>query len=62
MNRERKTFIWGLILMIVCGLAIVIHLKDIAHGTFQGGVQFMFLLLAIAGFIVGKNKVAGDEV
>ena len=62
MNKERRTFIWGLILMIICGLAIVVHLKDIVYGTFQGGVQFMFLLSAIAGFIVGKSKVTGDDI
>ena len=56
-NRERRTFIWGVTLMIICGLACTIHLRDIIYGTFQGGVQFMFLLSSIAGFVVGKSRV-----
>ena len=57
MNKERRTFIWGLTLMIICGLACMVHLKDIICGTFQGGVQFMFLLSSIAGFVVARSKV-----
>ena len=59
MNKERRTFIWGLILMIICGLGCMIHLKNIACGTFQGGVQFIFFLSSIAGFLLGKSKVEG---
>ena len=59
MNKETKTFICGLILMIVCGIGCTIHLKDLICGTFQGGVQSMFFLSSIAGFMLGKSKVEG---
>ena len=62
MSKETKTFIHGLILMIVCGLAVVIHLKDMVHGAFQGGVRWVFFLAAVAGLIVGKIKITEDDV
>ena len=62
MNKETKTFICGLILMIVCGIGCTIHLKDLICGTFQGGVQFLFLLSSIAGFVVGRSKITENDV
>ncbi len=62
MSGETKTFICGLVLMIVCGLAVTIHLKDMVHGTFQGGVRWIFFLAAVAGLIVGKIKITENDV
>ena len=62
MSRETKTFIYGLVLMIVCGLAVAIHLKDMIHGAFQGGVRWIFFLAAVAGLIVGKIKITENDV
>ena len=62
MSRETKTFIYGLVLMIVCGLAVAIHLKDMIHGAFEGGVRWVFFLAAVAGLIVGRIKAGENDL
>lgn len=53
MNRETRTFIWGLVLIFACAPGLAIHLHKVIHLTFQGGWQYLLLLSCLYGVIQG---------
>jgi len=54
MNKETRQFIWGLVLLLVCGIGVSIHLNNIANGTWPGGINYLYsFLFSIVGCIAG---------
>jgi len=58
MNKETRTFIWGLILLIVCGLGFAIHINDFINGTFEYGWNWLSFAGTISGTVIGGIKVS----
>ena len=52
-DRENRTFIFGLILMFVCGIALAIDLVNIERGN--GG--YISAVIQLFGIIIGYLKV-----
>ena len=58
MNKETRTFIWGLILLIVCGVGFSIHINDFINGTFEYGWNWLLFGGTITGTVIGGIKVS----
>lgn len=57
MNLETRTFIWGLILMILCGIGTAIHIVDFINGTFEHGWNWLLFIGSFVGVISGGIKI-----
>jgi hypothetical protein len=59
MNKETRTFIWGLILLLLCTTGFSIHLIEMVNGTWKCNAWQMFLFIGTTlGMIIGAIKVS----
>lgn len=58
MNKETRTFIWGLILLMVCSLGMAIHINNFINGTVEYGWKWLLFGGNITGTIIGAIKVS----
>ena len=50
MNKESRIFIYGMLLLIICGFATAIHITQIANGTWDSSTYNIILfILSIIG-------------
>ena len=57
MNKETRNFIWGLILIIICGGALSIHLTQIINEEHRDIIDNLLMIGAIPGVIIGLIQV-----
>ena len=59
MNLETRKFIWGLILIILCGFSTAIHILNFVNGTFEHGIWWNWILfiMSLVGTISGWIKI-----
>jgi hypothetical protein len=58
MNIETRTFIFGLIILFVCGFGVGINVLQFIRGTFGGGWHWVTLIFSLLGAIIGSIKIA----
>lgn len=59
MNKETRTFIWGLILLLICTTGFSIHLIEMVKGIWECNAWQMFLFIGTTlGMIIGAIKVS----
>jgi hypothetical protein len=60
MNKETRTFIWGMSLLIICGMGLSIDVIQWSNGTFEKESAFEWVLSigCLLGTIQGMIKVA----
>lgn len=58
MNKETRQFIWGLILLMLGGLAVAESLIAIFNGTWDGGVNNVLLSFSLYGVVVGGYYIS----
>jgi len=58
MNKETRTFIWGVIMLLLCTSAFMIHLIEMANGTWICNAWQIFLFIGTTlGMIIGAIKI-----
>ena len=57
MNKKTRAFIFGLILLLVCGLGFAIHIIDFINDTFEYGWHWSLFAGTITGTVMGGIKV-----
>lgn len=57
MNKETRNFIWGLILLTICGTALSIHVAEIKAQNPRNIINNIMLILTIPGVIMGWRKI-----
>ena len=60
MNKETRTFIWGMSLLIICGMGLAIDIIQFHNGTFEKESAFEWGLSigCLLGTIQGMIKVS----
>ena len=58
MNRETRTFIWGMMLLIVCGVGAAIHVVNLINGSFDYGWDWVLFAFSAVGAILGGVNIA----
>jgi len=58
MNKETRTFIWGIILLFICGTGLALHIIDLVNGTFEHGWHWVLFVGCAFGTIQGSIKIA----
>jgi hypothetical protein len=57
MNKETRTFIWGLVLMFVCGSGLAIHIIRLKNGIGYDWVEWTLFCGCLYGTITGGVRV-----
>ena len=57
MNKETRSFIFGLILILICGVGFVIHLTEIENGVYRNTRDWILMFLDFFGVISGMIRV-----
>lgn len=57
MNKETRSFIWGLIMFLICGLALVIHIIEIQSGKPRDWYDFTLMVLTFIGMMSGLSRI-----
>jgi hypothetical protein len=58
MNKETRIFIWGLVLVLICGTALAIHIAEMINGTWRfNALQSFMLFFSAVGFICGGINI-----
>ncbi len=57
MNKETRTFIWGLVLMFVCGSGLAIHIIRLKNGIGYDWVEWTLFCGCLYGTIAGGVRV-----
>lgn len=57
MNRETRTFIWGLIIILLCGTSSVCLIFHLIDGEIAGLFGYPMLIVNLLGFSEGARKV-----
>ena len=57
MNKETRNFIWGLVLLIICGTALSIHLTQIINEEHRNIIDNLIMIGTIPGVIIGLIKI-----
>ena len=58
MNKETRTFIWGMTLLLVCGTGLALHIVDFINGTFEYGWHWLLFAGCAVGSIQGGVKIS----
>ena len=53
MNKETRNFIWGLILLIICGWGLSIHLTQIINEEHRNIIDNLMMIGTIPGVLIG---------
>jgi len=57
MNKETRSFIWGLILLLICATALAIHIVKLRSDAFYDWVDWTMLTFSIIGSFMGYHKI-----
>lgn len=57
MNRETRTFIWGLIVLLICSTAMATQIFIIINNGFEFGWHWLFFIISLTGTIFGAIKI-----
>jgi hypothetical protein len=57
MTKETRTFIWGMTLLLVCGIGLALHIVDFINGTFEYGWNWLLFAGCAFGSIQGGVKI-----
>jgi hypothetical protein len=57
MNKETRSFIWGLILVLICGSGFAIHIIEIKIGKPRDWYDWTLMILTLYGLISGGWRV-----
>jgi hypothetical protein len=57
MNKEARSFIWGLILFFTCGIGVAIHITQLRSGMNYTWYEWTLLVLCTYGFASGGIRV-----
>ena len=57
MNKETRSFIWGLIIVIINALAMAIHIIQIRYGVDYGLFEYTIMAFNIIGLIIGFERI-----
>jgi|TARA_R110000787_G_scaffold285497_1_gene401411 hypothetical protein len=58
MNKETRNFIWGLILVLVCGSGVAIHIIQLKSGIIYTWYEWTILALCAYGLVSGGIRVS----
>jgi len=53
MDKETRTFIWGLLLVIICGLGLTIHIVQLRSGMHYTWYDWVLFACCLYGTISG---------
>jgi hypothetical protein len=53
MNKETRTFIWGILLVLVCGSGLAIHIIQLKSGMHYTWYEWILLIGCLYGTIAG---------
>ena len=57
MNKKTRTFIWGLLLIIVCGIGSAIHVVQLKNGMHYTWYEWTLFAGCLYGAIVGNFHI-----
>lgn len=57
MDKETRTFIWGLLLLIICGLGLAIHIVQLRSGMHYTWYDWMLFIFSLYGTISGALSI-----
>lgn len=57
MNKETRTFVWGLLLVFICGLSVCIHIDELYDGKVYSWYNWVLMGLNVCGFLSGVQYV-----
>jgi len=57
MNKETRSFIWGLILFLLCGSGFAIHIIEIKIGKSIDWYDWALMIFIIYGLISGGCRI-----
>lgn len=57
MNRETRTFIWGLLLILICGSGLAIHIVRIKAGIGYDWIEWGLFAACLYGTIAGGIRL-----
>jgi len=57
MNKETREFIWGLLLILFCGIGFVFHVMEVLMGKPRDWYDWTLMAITLYGFISGCNTV-----
>ena len=57
MNKETRSFIWGMFVLIVCGSGCAIHLNNIYNGANYDLYYWILFILCALGVYSGAVRV-----
>lgn len=58
---KKRKFIWGLILTLVCGLAIILWIIDMFNGNFGGTIDWVMFIFCLIGIIGGVERIIKNK-
>ena len=57
MNKETRSFIWGVILVLVCGTGTAIGISKIIDGTFKILPDAILIFFTLCGVVSGAIRL-----
>ena len=57
MNKETRMFIWGLLLVMVCGTGLVIHIIQLKSGMHYTLYEWLLFAVCLYGIIKGGFRI-----
>jgi hypothetical protein len=57
MNKETRTFIWGLLLVLVCGSGLAIHIIQLKSGMHYTWYEWVLFVGCFYGTIAGGFRI-----
>ena len=57
MNKETRSFIWGLMLILICGGGVAIHIIQLKSGLDYTLFDWVLLVLCCYGMVLGAIRV-----
>jgi hypothetical protein len=57
MNKETRSFIWGLILLLLCGFALALQINHIMNENPTDWTDGILMIFTILGFLSGGFRV-----
>ena len=57
MNKETRSFIWGLLLVLICGSAVATHIIQLESGINYTWYEWTLLALCVYGVGTGGIRV-----
>lgn len=61
MNKETTSYIWGLLLILFCGIGFIFHLMEVFMGKTRDWYDWSLMAITLYGFISGYKSIFNNK-